>query len=182
MIIPPKLDLSNSLVAARSLLGWELVHHTPAGDIGGIIIETEAYAQEDEASHSFRGRTQRTAPMFKEAGHVYMYFIYGMHWCMNIVTGPKGHGEAVLIRALKPTRGLELMKQYRKTDVESRLTNGPGSLVQALDIPPTYSGLKIEKTDLELTPPLKTVENIQTAQRIGIKKATDKPWRFYISG
>jgi len=87
-------DLSNSVKAARGLLGWELVHHTPAGDIGGIIIETEAYAQEDEASHSFRGITKRTAPMFEDAGHIYMYFIYGMHWCLNIVTGPKGHGEA----------------------------------------------------------------------------------------
>ena len=172
-------DLSNSLAAARNLLGWELVHHTPAGDIGGIIIETEAYAQEDEASHSFRGVTKRTAPMFEEAGHIYMYFIYGMHWCLNIVTGPKGHGEAVLIRALKPTRGIELMKQYRKTDEMKRLTSGPGSLVQALAIPPTYSGQKLEDTQLELTPPPQTVKNIKISQRIGIKKAIDKPWRFY---
>lgn len=163
------------------MLGCELVHHTPAGDIGGIIIETEAYVEEDEASHSFRGRTKRTAPMFEEAGHIYMYFIYGMHWCLNIVTGPKGHGEAVLIRALKPTRGIELMKHYRKTDVEARLTNGPGSLVQALAIPPTYSGLKLEQTKLELLLPKKIVKNIQISERIGIKKAREKPWRFYIS-
>lgn len=171
-------DLSNSPTGAKNLLGWELVHHTPAGDIGGIIIETEAYAEEDEASHSFRGLTKRTAPMFDEAGHIYMYFIYGMHWCMNIVTGPKGHGEAVLIRALKPTRGIELMKQYRKTNTESRLTNGPGSLVQALAIPPTYKGLHISKTALELIPPTKSTAKIKTSTRIGIKKAADKPWRF----
>lgn len=177
MAIP---DLSNSIDGARNLLGWELVHHTPAGDIGGIIIETEAYRQEDEASHSFRGRTARTAPMFEEAGHIYMYFIYGMHWCMNIVTGPAGHGEAVLLRALKPTSGIELMKQYRKTEVESRLASGPGSLVQALAIPPTYSGLKLEQTKLELVQPDKAVKNIKTSPRIGIKKAADKPWRFYI--
>ena len=173
-------DLSNPIDGARNLLGWELVHHTPVGDVGGIIIETEAYRQDDAASHSFRGVTKRTAPMFEEAGHIYMYFIYGMHWCMNIVTGPAGHGEAILIRALNPTRGIELMKQYRKTDVESRLTNGPGSLVQALAIPPTYSGLKIEDTLLELVPPKKTIKNIQSSVRVGIKKATDKPWRFYI--
>ncbi len=106
----PGPNLSNSIIGAQSLLGCELVHHTPAGDIGGIIIETEAYAEEDEASHSFRGVTKHTAPMFKEAGYVYMYFIYGMHWCMNIVTGPTGHGEAVLIRALKPTRGIPIMQ------------------------------------------------------------------------
>jgi DNA-3-methyladenine glycosylase len=173
-------DLSNSIDGAKNLLGWELIHHTPAGDISGIIIETEAYSQEDEASHSFKGRTQRTAPMFEEAGHVYMYFIYGMHWCLNIVTGPKGHGEAVLLRALKPTRGLELMKTYRKTEDEKRLTNGPGSLVQALAIPPTYSGKKIKQTELEFFPPQKALPNIQISTRIGIKKAADKPWRFYI--
>lgn len=174
-------DLSNSLDGARNLLGWELVHHTPAGDIGGIIIEAEAYAQDDEASHSFRGVTKRTAPMFQEAGHVYMYFIYGMHWCLNIVTGSVDHGEAVLIRALRPTRGLELMKQYRKTTDESRLANGPGSLVQALAIPPTFSGLKIKDTDLELILPQAPVKNIHSSKRIGIKKAMDKPWRFSIS-
>jgi DNA-3-methyladenine glycosylase len=174
-------DLFDALTGARNLLGWELVHHTPAGDIGGIIIETEAYAEEDEASHSFRGRTKRTAPMFEEAGIIYMYFIYGMHWCLNIVTGPKGHGEAVLIRALRPTRGIELMKQYRKTDNVSRLTNGPGSLVQALALPPTYSGQKLIHTNLEFIPPAKAVQYIQASPRIGISKATEKHWRFFIS-
>ena len=177
MLLP---DLSNSITGARNLLGWELVHHTPAGDIGGIIIETEAYSQDDEASHSYRGKTARTAPMFEGAGYIYMYFIYGMHWCMNIVTGPKGHGEAVLIRALQPTRGEELMEQYRKVSNHSRFTNGPGSLVQALAIPPTYSGLHISKTDLELIPPNEQPTDIKIGPRIGIKKAVDKPWRFYI--
>ncbi len=177
MLVP---DLSSSLSAAKTLLGWELVHHTPAGDIGGIIVETEAYSQDDEASHSFRGRTPRTAPMFEEAGHIYMYFIYGMHWCMNIVTGPKGHGEAVLLRALKPTKGIELMKLYRKTEDERRLTSGPGSLVQALAIPPTYSGQKLQDTSLELVPPTSSLPAIQVSTRIGIKKAADKQWRFFI--
>lgn len=165
---------------AKSLLGWELIHYTSAGDIGGIIIETEAYTEEDEASHSFRGRTKRTAPMFEEAGTIYMYFIYGMHWCLNIVTGSKGHGEAILIRALRPTRGLELMKQNRKTEDIRQLTKGPGSLVQALTIPPTYSGLHITKTKLELLAPTQKVTNILTSPRIGIKKAVDKHWRFYL--
>ena len=173
-----KPDLSNSIDGARNLLGWELVHHTPQGDIGGIIIETEAYAEDDEASHSYRGLTKRTASMFEGPGHIYMYFIYGMHWCMNIVTGPKGHGEAVLIRTLKPARGIELMQLYRKTDDIKRLTNGPGSLVQALAIPPVYSGIALAASPLELIPPDKPVSRITTSKRIGIKKAADKPWRF----
>lgn len=175
-----ELDLSSSVSGAKSLLGWELVHHTKAGDIGGIIIETEAYNQDDEASHSFRGLTKRTAPMFEEAGTIYMYFIYGMHWCLNIVAGPKSRGEAVLIRALKPARGIELMEMYRRTSYPSRLTNGPGSLVQALAIPPTYNGLALSETRLELLPPKKPVKNIKTSPRVGITKATEKHWRFTI--
>lgn len=173
-------NLSNSVTAAKELLGFELVHHTPAGDNGGIIIETEPYQQDDEASHSFRGMTKRTEPMFKEAGTIYMYFIYGMHWCINIVTGPKGHGEAVLIRALRPTIGLDLMRMYRNVNDIKRLTNGPGSLVQALALPPSYYGQKITTTKLELIPPANTKFGIKVSTRIGIKKATDKPWRFYI--
>lgn len=173
-------DLSDSLVGARSLLGWELVHHTPEGVCGGIIIETEAYHQDDEASHSFRGTTPRTAPMFESAGHLYVYFTYGMHWCMNIVTGPEGSGEAVLIRALAPTRGIELMKARRRTGDLRRLTPGPATITQALAIPSSYSGKLITDTTLELIPPKKAVVNIKTSGRIGIKKATDKQWRFFI--
>jgi len=173
-------DLSDSVTAAKSLLGWTLIHHTPKGDIGGIIIETEAYDQNDEASHSFKGLTKRTAPMFKEAGTLYMYFIYGMHWCINIVTGPSGHGEAVLIRALLPTVGIDLMKKNRNVDNLKRLTNGPGSLVQALGLSPSYSGKYITQTSLELKPPDQIVQNILTSPRIGISKAIDKHWRFSI--
>lgn len=173
-------DLSNSITGAQSLLGWTLVHHSPDGDIGGVIIETEAYSEEDEASHSFRGQTKRTEPMFKEAGYIYMYFIYGMHWCMNLVTGPPGHGEAVLIRALRPTIGLEIMKRNRHRDNVKILTNGPGSLVQALAIPPTYSGKRLHETKLELLPPTDNNLNVIISPRIGINKATDKLWRFNI--
>ncbi|CAN5414870.1 DNA-3-methyladenine glycosylase [soil metagenome] len=171
-------DLSNSLDAARGLLGWELVHHTPDGDIGGIIIETEAYRQDDEASHSFKGVTKRTAPMFADAGTLYMYFIYGMHWCINIVAGPKGVGEAVLLRALKPTIGIELMKQHRKTDDIRRLANGPGNLVQALALPSSLNGQKLTQTSLELIPPRNTKLKIDASTRIGISKAADRLWRF----
>lgn len=174
-------ELPDPVDGARNLLGWTLVHHTPEGDVGGIIIETEAYQQDDEASHSFRGITKRTAPMFEEAGHIYMYFIYGMHWCINIVTGPAGHGEAVLLRALKPTTGIHIMQMNRGITDTKRLTNGPGSLVQALGIPPTYSGQMIQRTRLELLPPTEEIKNILASPRVGIRKAVDKPWRFTIS-
>lgn len=173
-------NLDDSVEAAKNLLGWELIHHTPDGDVGGIIIETEAYSQDDEASHTFRGKTKRNSPMFEKAGHIYVYFTYGMHWCMNIVTGPEGRGEAVLIRALKPTRGIDQMMINRKTSDPNRLTPGPATVTQALAIPPEYSGLFIEETSLELIPPEKTDHSILTSPRIGISKAIDKHWRFYI--
>jgi DNA-3-methyladenine glycosylase len=173
-------DLSNPIDGARNLLGWELVHHTPAGSIGGIIIETEAYLQNDEASHTYRGPTKRTMPMFDEAGTIYMYFIYGKHWCLNVVTSPKGRGEAVLLRALKPTVGIDRMQDYRNTQEIKKLTHGPGSLVQALAIPSSYSGQRLDATHLELLPPKSANFQIKVSPRIGIKKAVDKPWRFYI--
>ena len=177
MQIPKLID---SLSGARELLGWELVRHTPEGDIGGIIIETEAYHQDDEASHSFRGETKRTAPMFKSAGHLYVYFTYGMHWCLNIVTGPAGSGQGVLLRSLYPTRGIDLMAKNRRTNVFKRLTPGPATITQALAVPPSYSGQFITDTSLELIPPQKAVANIKTSPRIGISKAVNKPWRFFI--
>ena len=173
-------DLSSTIDGARNLLGWTLVHHGPDGDVGGIIVETEAYQQDDEASHSHRGVTKRTAPMFEEAGTIYMYFVYGMHWCINFVTGPVGHGEAVLIRSLKPIIGIEIMQLHRSTHDIKLLCNGPGSLVQALGIPPVYNGQKLAQTKLELIPPRDTAHKIEVGTRIGIKKATDKPWRFFI--
>ena len=173
--------LSNSVEAAQALLGWELIHYTPYGPVGGIIIETEAYASNDPASHSFKGVTSRTQPMFLEAGTVYMYFIYGMHWCFNIVTGPVGTGEAVLIRALKPTIGQDIMHKNRHTQAVSKLCNGPGSLVQALGIPPLYNGRKLSDTHLELRPPAEKLPLVQASTRIGITKAKEKLWRFFIT-
>jgi len=173
-------DLSDSLTGAKNLLGWELVHHTPEGTAGGIIIETEAYHQDDEASHSYRGETKRTAPMFQSSGHLYVYFTYGMHWCLNFVTGDAGNGQGVLIRALLPTRGIELMATRRSTNVFSRLTPGPATITQALAVPPNYTGKHISETTIELLPPKKVITDIKTSGRIGIKKATDKQWRFFI--
>jgi DNA-3-methyladenine glycosylase len=116
----------SSLKAAPKLLGCHLVRETPAGRIKVKIVETEAYHQEDPASHSFRGITPRTAPMFEAGGRLYVYFTYGMHYCLNIVVGQKGVGEAVLIRAAEPVEGVEIMRQNRGITEINQLTNGPG--------------------------------------------------------
>jgi DNA-3-methyladenine glycosylase len=170
------------LEAAPLLLGCTLARQTPAGVIKLKIVETEAYHQDDPASHSFRGLTPRTAPMFQAGGRLYVYFTYGMHYCLNIVTGPVGRGEAVLIRAGEPLEGLELMKANRGTDDTKNLANGPGKLAQALGIFDTsLSGKILNKSSIWLEPAEQVDRQaITTAPRVGIKKAADQPWRFYI--
>jgi DNA-3-methyladenine glycosylase len=171
-----------ALEAAPLLLGCTLARQTPAGVIKLKIVETEAYHQDDPASHSFRGLTPRTAPMFQAGGRLYVYFTYGMHYCLNIVTGPVGRGEAVLIRAGEPLEGLELMKANRGTDDTKNLANGPGKLAQALGIFDTsLSGKILNKSSIWLEPAEQVDRQaITTAPRVGIKKAADQPWRFYI--
>jgi DNA-3-methyladenine glycosylase len=174
-------DLSDALVAAQNLLGWKLIHDSPDGVTTGYIVETEAYTMEDPASHTYGGQTVRNAAMFEPAGTVYVYFTYGMHYCVNIVTGPKGHGQAVLLRALEPLEGIELMKQRRGIDKVEQLTNGPAKLVQALGITKAHYGTHLDSGTLRLEPGFRPEEIVQ-ATRIGIKKAIEQPWRFYIAG
>jgi DNA-3-methyladenine glycosylase len=172
-----------SAEAAPLLLGCVLSRQTPEGLLSVKIVETEAYHQDDPASHSFNGLTKRTAPMFEEGGHIYVYFTYGMHYCVNIVVGKKGTGEAVLIRAGEPLEGIEIMKKHRGIRTIHQLTNGPAKLCQALGIISTeLSGKKLSPETLLLYL-LKTKtekDDIVVAHRIGIKKAKDNPWRFYI--
>lgn len=178
-------DLDDLLIdaptAARNLLGWKLVHDTPEGRTGGYIVETEAYTEDDPASHAYGGPNKRNAAMFQRAGTIYIYFTYGMHYCLNIVAGRPGRGEAVLIRALEPSYGLELMKNRRGIVLLPHLTNGPAKLVQALGIKVMLNGSMINTMSLKLEPGLKPRQVMQ-APRIGISKAVDVPWRFYIKG
>jgi DNA-3-methyladenine glycosylase len=172
-----------AIEAAPLLLGCVLTRHTPEGLLSVKIVETEAYHQDDPASHSFSGLTKRTAPMFKEGGHIYVYFTYGMHYCVNIVVGQKGTGEAVLLRAAEPLDGIEVMKKHRGIDNIHQLTNGPAKLTQALGIISTeLSGKKLGPNTLQLSPLEDIVEadQIIISPRIGIKKALENPWRFYI--
>ncbi len=172
-------DLSNALVAARSLLGYKLIHDSPEGKTSGYIVETEAYTMEDPASHTFRGPTLRNKAMFGRAGTIYVYFTYGMHYCVNIVTGDEGHGQAVLIRALQPEKGIELMMKRRGIIDQKQLTNGPGKLVQAMGIGLKHYGTHVNSGPISLELGFHPIKIIQTT-RIGIKKAAEQPWRYYI--
>lgn len=173
----------SAVEAARSLLGWELHLDTPAGRVGGRIVETEAYDQTDAASHSYKGRTSRTDVMFGPAGHMYVYFTYGMHYCANVVTCPIGHGAAVLLRALEPLEGTEIMQANRKGRGGLELTNGPAKWCQAYGIDRSWNSHDLYKPPLRLVvmEPLPDQDIVQTT-RIGISQAKDIPWRFYING
>lgn len=166
---------------APRLLGCYLVRELDGQRLVGRIVETEAYSQTDAASHSYRGQTPRTDVMFGPAGHLYVYFTYGMHYCCNVVTGQAGHGAAVLIRALEPLEGVEAMSQHRHTRPEHELTNGPAKLCQALQINKRLNGHDLRQPPLQLIAqaPLPQTQIMQTT-RIGINRAQDVPWRFYI--
>lgn len=177
-----KPDLSEALAAARKLLGWKLVHDSPEGLASGYIVETEAYTAADAASHSFRGPGARNQVMFGPAGRLYVYFTYGMHYCVNIVTGEEGNGEAVLVRALQPVDGLELMRRRRGQTDDMNLTDGPAKLAQALGLDKAHNGVPLlEGGRLRLEPGINP-RAITRTTRIGISQAQHMPWRFYMTG
>lgn len=157
---------------ARRLVGASLL----VRGAGGTIIETEAYGRDDPASHSFRGPTARNAAMFGPAGHAYVYRSYGIHLCLNVVGRP---GEAVLIRALTPTTGIDLMEQRRGNS--ALLCNGPGRLSQALGIRPEDDGAPFGGPDLSIALP-PAMPALLVGPRIGISRAQDLPWRFGLAG
>jgi DNA-3-methyladenine glycosylase len=145
--------------------------------VGGVIVETEAYAPHDPASHSYRGRTARNAAMFGRPGTLYVYRSYGIHWCANVVCGPQGTGSAVLLRALEPTHGLEEMRARRGLDDPLRLCSGPGSLTQALAITRAHDGLPLDRPPFRVQPREQSVELV-ASPRVGITRAADLPWRY----
>ncbi len=178
------VELQNdAFVVAPRLLGCLLTRTTEDGQvIAGKIVETEAYDQSDAASHSYNGMTPRTKIMFGRAGFAYIYFTYGMHYCMNVVTGPIGYGSAVLIRAIEPTQGVDFMHHNRLSAVrEYDLTNGPAKLCQAFMIDKHLNGHNLRHLPLKLVmrPPIASDSIIQTT-RIGISRDANRPWRFYI--
>ena len=172
----------DTLSIAKNLLGYTLIHESSEGITAGIIVETEAYLQDDPACHAYRKKSVRNAPMFGEAGTIYVYQIYGMHFCVNISTNKKDIGEAVLIRALEPTIGIDLMQERRKTEILKNLCSGPGKLVQALGIHKGMNDWHILDSDLKIVAPDSQISDneIITTTRIGITKGVDLPYRFYL--
>ena len=167
--------LENTVTAAKFLLGKEI----RVGDCAGIITETEAYCSDDPSCHAYRGRTERNAPMFEKSGTVYVYFIYGMYMCLNIVTNRKNVGEAVLIRSVKPTAGTDIMKERRKTDNVLNLCSGPGKLCMAFEIDRSFSCTYIDEK-LFLRDVGYNCGEIISSYRIGIKENEPKKLRFFL--
>jgi DNA-3-methyladenine glycosylase len=167
------------------LLGRILVRKVSDGRLlTARIVEAEAYQEDDPASHSFRGRTNRTEVMFGPPGHAYVYFTYGMHHCMNVVTGSTGEGSAVLLRAAEPLEGLEEMARRRGTNDPRALCSGPGRLCQALGIDRAENGLDLVRGRLlwllEGAPVAPST--IRVGPRVGITSGTERPWRFSVQG
>jgi DNA-3-methyladenine glycosylase len=159
---------------ARELLGATFL----VDGVGGIIVETEAYHPTDPASHSYSGPTARNAAMFAGPGRVYVYRSYGIHWCVNFVCSG---ASAVLIRALQPTHGLQLMAERRAIADPLRLCSGPGKLCQALAITREHDSLPLNGPPFSVSLP-DHAPGIVIGPRIGISKAVDIPWRFGVAG
>ena len=182
-ILPREFYLKNTVTVAKNLLGKRIVRKIGRYEISGIIIETEAYRHKDDpASHAFRKITDRNKAMFGDVGMAYVYFTYGMHYCFNVVAkNPKIKAGAVLIRAIEPEKGINVMQKNRKITNLKSLTNGPAKLTQALEITREHYGEDLTKhSKLFITEGIKKPKKISVSPRIGIKEATDKLWNFKI--
>ncbi len=188
--LPQRFFERPTLQVARGLLGQLLVHDTPDGRVAGRIVEVEAYrGPRDRAAHSYGGhRSPRNEAMYGPAGHAYVYFVYGMHHCVNVVTQGPGVPEAVLLRALEPVDGVDVMRRRRGLPdaPEWRLCRGPGALCQALGIARGENGADLLRGPLRLVagPPV-PARDVVRSPRIGIDYAgpdVARPWRFYARG
>ncbi|HOA15009.1 MAG TPA: DNA-3-methyladenine glycosylase [Bacillota bacterium] len=167
---------------AKELLGKVLVHQTAEGTASGMIVETEAYLENDPACHASRGKTARNASMFGESGKAYVYFIYGKYHCFNVVTGKKGVGEAVLIRALEPLDGILLMQKRRSVADIRELTNGPGKLCIALGISKEHDSLELWRPPLYIAKGCDVgSDEISCTSRIGVSLAKEEKLRFFVT-
>ena len=161
---------------AADLIGWSVF----VNGVGGRIVETEAYHHEDPASHSYAGPTPRNAVMFGPQAHAYVYRSYGIHWCLNFVCWQGAPGGGVLIRALEPTAGLQIMAERRGLADPRALASGPGKLGQALGVTRAHNGLALTVPPFALQPGPRPA--LVTGPRIGISKAVNLPWRFGEAG
>lgn len=171
------------LSVAPELIGRLLVSDLPAGRVSGRVVEVEAYCGfSDPASHAFRGETPRNAVMFGPAGHLYVYFSYGMHHCANVVCEASGSPGAVLLRAVQPTEGSELMAARRGGVAARLLCRGPGRLAQAFGIDLSLNGSDLVSGPVSVWGPARVRGAVAASRRIGISKATEQLWRFYEPG
>ena len=175
-----------ALEVAPELLGWRLSHTTDDGTVTVALTEVEAYlGQDDPASHAFRGPTARNEVMFGQAGYLYTYLSYGMHWCCNVVTGTDGHASAVLLRAGRVVEGAELAQARRGERVRRpALARGPGCLGQALGLGREHNGADLLGLSgaLRLEPPTESPTVVLSGHRVGVTLAHDVPWRFWVEG
>lgn len=187
--LSPEFYVQPTLDAARLLLGKVLV----SGESSGLIVETEGYVgPDDPACHAYVGRTRRNQVMWGKPGHAYIFFTYGAHFMLNVVTEREDYPAAVLIRAVEPVLGLEIMRQrrnlhlLRSRPLDRNLTNGPGKLCKALDIIAELNGISLQSDRLFIAEPppeiaLPPFQIIETT-RIGITRGTELPWRYYVKG
>jgi DNA-3-methyladenine glycosylase len=184
--LPRAFYEQTTIDVAKQLLGKYLVRKHPEGETIGRIIETEAYVgPHDLACHASKGRTARTEVMFGPAGHAYVYFIYGFYHMLNLVTEVKDYPAAVLIRAVEPVTGVELMKARRKSNMLRSLASGPGKLCQAFAVDRTLNGTNLRGTILYVEDRGEPIPKFRATSRIGVAYAgrwKDKPYRFLVRG
>jgi len=176
----------DTLIVAKDILGKMFVRYTPNGVLVGRIVETEAYrGTDDPSSHSYRGKTSRNEVMFGKPGITYVYFTYGNHHCLNIVTEKPEIPAAVLIRAIEPTKGIETMKRNRDVEKNIDISSGPGKLTKALQITRNDNNLDVTDPSSKINifePDEEEKFQIVQTTRVGIRLAQEFPWRFYIKG
>lgn len=180
--LPRRFFARPTVRVARDLLGHLLVHETPQGRLVGRVVEVEAYrGPSDPASHAYR-RTPRSQIMWGRPGTAYVYFTYGNHYCMNVVTEPLGKAGAVLLRAVEPVLGTEIMRKNRGRGEDRTLASGPGRLTQAFGVGRAENGVDLSRPPLYLAAGRPTRVRVSSGPRIGIRVATERRWRFFIAG
>jgi DNA-3-methyladenine glycosylase len=168
---------ASALLVARQLIGTVLL----LDGVGGVIVETEAYDESEAASHGFTGPSVRNASLFGPPGRAYVYHSYGIHWCLNFVCRETGHAAGVLIRALEPTAGIEVMMKRRGNANLLSLCSGPGRLGESLAVSPVLNGKRLDRPPFKILAPL-VKPSIVRGKRIGITKAAELAWRFGLKG
>jgi len=184
-VLPQDFYLQPTLTVARELLGKIFVHIAQQGVLKGRIVEVEAYhGATDEASHGFKGKTARNEVMFRQGGFLYVYFTYGMHFCMNVVTEAEGVGAAILLRGIEPLEGLEVIQHNRGANIQLyQLTSGPAKCCQAFGIGRVHNGASLFGPEIRMEgAPRIPDAHIQKTTRIGITRSRALVWRFFEQG